>query len=304
MNKGLPLKNRNSGEVVLSVCQIGEEVVMKKIWCLCLISVIALSFCVAFALYGQEKKETDEVYTIKQGDTLWDISSRFLKNPNLWPKLWQRNPYITNPHWIYPGNPVRLNPPEAPKREEPKKVAMETKPAEARPAEPKPIEPKPMEAKSREAATEPEVKRAEPPPITMKTEVVIEKKTPETNPGFPEIRFAGFFSDIDFRGIGDVLDSREGKTLMAGGDICYVGFRIKDPVPIGEKFTTFSSTNDNIKMDSRPGKRYNITGIIQIIDQYGEFYTARVLESFQEINKGDHIMPYNKEKMEVGVGNK
>jgi hypothetical protein len=281
------------------VCQIREEIVMKKIWCLCLISVIALSFCVAFALYGQEKKETDEVYTIKQGDTLWDISSRFLKNPYLWPKLWQRNPYITNPHWIYPGNSVRLNPPEAPKREEPKKVAMEPKPAEARPAETKPIEPKPIEV-----ATEPEVKKVEPPPIIMKTEVVIEKKTPEMKPVFPEIRFAGFFSDIDFRGIGDVLDSREGKTLMAWGDICYVGFRIKDPISIGEKFTTFSSFNDNIMMDTRYGKRYNITGIIQIIDQNGDFYTARVLESFQEINKGDRIMPYSKEKMEVGVSNK
>jgi hypothetical protein len=268
---------------------------MKKIGYLCLIPVVALSFCVAFPLYGQEKKETDEDYTIKKGDTLWDISSRFLKNPYLWPKLWQKNPYITNPHWIYPGNPIRLNPPEASKREEPKKVAMETKPTVA-----KAVETKPMEV-----ATESEVKKAEPPrEIKKPEEVAPARKESEEKMVFPEIRFAGFFSDIDFRGIGDVLDSREGKTLMAEGDICYVGFRIKDPVSIGKRFTTFSSTHDNIMMDTRHGKRYNITGIIQIIDQYGDFYTARVLESFQEINRGDHIMPYNREKMEGGISAK
>ena len=87
---------------------------MKRTWHLIFASVLILSFCLAFSLYGQEKKEAEELYTVKKGDTLWDISSKFLKNPYLWPKLWQRNPYITNPHWIYPGNPVRLNPPEEP----------------------------------------------------------------------------------------------------------------------------------------------------------------------------------------------
>jgi hypothetical protein len=52
------------------------------------------------------------------------------------------------------------------------------------------------------------------------------------------------------------------------------------------------------------GRRFNVTGVIQLIDKFGEFYTAKVLESFQEINKGDYIIPYNKEKMEVGLETK
>ena len=72
-------------------------------------------FCVPLFLSAQEKKEGEEVYTIKKGDTLWEISSKFLKDPFLWPKLWQRNPYITNPHWIYPGQPIRLATMEPPK---------------------------------------------------------------------------------------------------------------------------------------------------------------------------------------------
>ncbi|MCW8331454.1 LysM peptidoglycan-binding domain-containing protein [Photobacterium sp. SDRW27] len=54
------------------------------------------------------KKDIPSVYTVKKGDTLWDISAHFLSNPWLWPKLWQANSYIKNPHLIYPGDLLHL----------------------------------------------------------------------------------------------------------------------------------------------------------------------------------------------------
>src|SRR5262245_6565401 len=42
-------------------------------------------------------------YTVKSGDTLWDISAMYLRDPWLWPEIWHVNPAVQNPHLIYPG---------------------------------------------------------------------------------------------------------------------------------------------------------------------------------------------------------
>lgn len=49
-----------------------------------------------------------DTYVVQRGDTLWDISARFLQEPWYWPEIWQVNPQVENPHLIFPGDVLNL----------------------------------------------------------------------------------------------------------------------------------------------------------------------------------------------------
>jgi hypothetical protein len=61
-----------------------------------------------FAFAAELRQDHPDTYTVKKGDTLWDISARFLQKPWLWPEIWQANPQVKNPHLIYPGDVLSL----------------------------------------------------------------------------------------------------------------------------------------------------------------------------------------------------
>ncbi len=76
--------------------------------------IAALVLCVAGVAAGasdtaKQKIETSIIdYTIQSGDTLWDISGNFYGDPWMWPLIWEINPYIVDPHWIYPDNKLKI----------------------------------------------------------------------------------------------------------------------------------------------------------------------------------------------------
>ncbi|MFC1511868.1 LysM peptidoglycan-binding domain-containing protein [Candidatus Latescibacterota bacterium] len=96
-----------------------KRLVVTFVLCLC---------CVQFA-FGQTpsaptpRQDIPDVYVVKKGDTLWDIAETFFGDPFTWPDIWKRNPFINDPHWIYPGQELTfgdvvrmLSEPEPPTR--------------------------------------------------------------------------------------------------------------------------------------------------------------------------------------------
>ncbi len=76
---------------------------MHKIGLLSVCALILLS-SIAFANPPMVRNDHPDHYTVQKGDTLWDISAKFLQNPWQWPSIWKKNPQINDPHWIYPGD--------------------------------------------------------------------------------------------------------------------------------------------------------------------------------------------------------
>ncbi len=87
-----------------------------------LLALALIAPCLALAA----EQEEPTIYVIKQGDTLWGLSDRFIKDPRYWPDMWSKNGQITNPHLIYPGQKIRVFPDrlEFVSDEQPKPVAQ------------------------------------------------------------------------------------------------------------------------------------------------------------------------------------
>lgn len=61
-------------------------------------------------------EEVPDYHIVQSGDTLWDISAYYLGDPYAWPKVWSWNEHVTNAHWIFPGDRIRLYDPTRERR--------------------------------------------------------------------------------------------------------------------------------------------------------------------------------------------
>jgi hypothetical protein len=217
-------------------------------------------------------KEMD--YIVKEGDTLWDISQRFYGDPFLWPRLWQQNQYITNPHHISPGDRIRLYP---------YKVLIEIE--EERP--PAKEETRPLLPPQLEEVREPL------PPVPEIIRLVI----------YPEVHSAGFITD-KMEGIGRIVAAKVDKLELIAEDEIYINFRKGFSINKGDTFTIFR-VGEPIKHPVTQkviGRKVLILGTAVITKtKEGEAQTALITRSYDSMTKGDELTPYFEPSEELAV---
>ncbi len=203
-------------------------------------------------------------YTIKKTDTLWDISEEKLGNPFLWPKLWEANPHIKNPHLIFPGQKLNISI---------KVIKEEKELIEKKPITKKPITAVPIEK------------------TALKKVPIIKKDFLISRELFLQ---SGYITDnLDaIKIIGEISKAEWNKTLIGKGDIVYINFRTAKKT--GDKFYIISSP----KKITHPvtaediGYLIRIKGVLKLIGQDRGYQKALILESYDEIFTNDMLISF------------
>ena len=241
----------------------------------------------------------DGEYMVKEGDTLWDITHSFLKDPFKWPDLWKENPYIINPHLIYPGNKIRLYFPKPIEAEEKaKEVGVEAEPTvpEGLPVEKlqKPEEPA---AVVTEEKPDEEVVAVQIPPVPEEIPIVV-----KISSAMMERR--GLISDKKKEGVGVIIGAKEEKMLLAENDIVFISIAKGTDVNVGDRFTIFTIVGKVKHPVTRKtvGFLTETLGVVKVtqIDEKGAI-TAKIEKSYKEILKGSKLIPYEPPVKEVVV---
>jgi LysM domain len=235
------------------------------------------------------------VYTIKPGDTLWDIANTYLKDPFLWPFIWKANPDITDPDMIFTGSKLsipNLTPMEqaieqqpAPK-EEVAVPAQKPEPAEgistARIAQPKPVQPAPPVEVPEAAA-----------PSEGSSLIAPEQQAVPLIDKYSMLS-AGFVNDIESSGM-IVGGADSEKTIYGYGDIVYIKVNSKENTNVGDKYLIYTP----LERVRHPithklyGRLIRGLGILQITAKDSDdVLTAQITLSFDAIEKKSQLIPY------------
>ncbi len=192
----------------------------------------------ATADQGRGSVPPPDTYTVRPGDTLWDLSGRFLNNPWYWPKVWSFNPEITNPHWIDPGNVLRFYPSrdEAPTRVEPV--------ATGGGAAPVPVADEPTDVEApRELEDFSRADMKAPTPVEDRDEVAVvgPHKIGYVPPGAIMVRRDTFVTPAQLEESGSIVAAFEEKLLLSTLDRAYARFKGEPPNKVGETYVIYET---------------------------------------------------------------
>lgn len=223
-----------------------------------------------------------DTYTVRPGDTLWDLSGRFLNNPWYWPKIWSYNPEIANPHWIYPGNLLKFYPgaEDAPTRVEP--IAPGTPVAEA--------EEGPEAVKELEDFSRADLKA----PVEDDTVAV----TGPYKIGYvPRSRFARrdtFVTPRELAESGSIRAAFEEKLMLSSLDRAYAKFQNAAEVKVGETYVVYKTERPIYHPVTKElfGYQAAVLGSAKVVAVEPRVATLVIAQSLAPIERGALLGPW------------
>jgi nucleoid-associated protein YgaU len=227
---------------------------------------------------AQQPSMRPATHTVKRGDTLWDISKLYLGDPFLWPEIYRINSdLIEDPHWIYPGELLKLPTPAEP-------VTAEAQPARVIPPTTAPVTVR-AGARAESDSTPPQVPQViDPPKYVVRVGEYAAAPWVDRRGGPAESGYV--ISNRDLPGIASADQSHMNlydQVLVAppqGSDALehqlYLAYRVG---PLIENF----------------GQIVIPTGVVQITrsTRNGEAAIGRVVKLFNEMLKGQRLIPYD-----------
>jgi nucleoid-associated protein YgaU len=205
-------------------------------------------------LTGERPTAVPTVHTVKKGDTLWDLCDRYFHNPWDWPRVWSYNPDLQNPHWIYPGDLIRLRSPGATEEDG---------------------------GGTRQPGT----------PVTLGTGRFIGRRS-NVPPNTIFLRDQGYIDDQVKDVWGEVGGSPDDQLLLSEGDHAYVDIAPGHDVAVGDELTVFRPM-PRVEGGKEKGTMVTILGSAKVDhwDPKTRVARARLTESLNVIERGAKVGP-------------
>jgi hypothetical protein len=209
-----------------------------------------------------EKKPITHV--VQKGDTLWSICERYYGDPYLWPELWEMNQFITNPHWLKPGDVITLLEYEEEEKQKPTPAKRKAALTEKKPSE---------------VSGEPE----------KSTEIRGINVASLTN-----VEALGFLRQNPLEPWGRIFDFESEKVLIGENDIVYVKMN-KEAINPGDRFTVYdiSQPIEDPLSGEECGYIHTFNGVLVVEEVKEGYYVARIEESYRSIHRNDLLLPYH-----------
>ena len=213
---------------------------------------------------GNANLGTSSSHTVEKGDTLWDLSNRYLGSPWYWPKVWSYNPEIANPHWIYPGNQVRF---VGSGEEVPTQV---------------------------EVGDAPEAMEA---PIDQGDGVQVSGPLTYRPRGSTMLRVRQFVTAKELEETGKITGSFAQSERLTFPDTAYVTFKKQGDVRVGAKYLVFRTGTEieHPTTGDTMGYLTTLLGEVRVlkVHESQKLVTVQVLAAWDEIQRGDLVGPSN-----------